>query len=150
MNTDISPSEVRFSGKHAALTDAIIGAFFDVYNELGYGFLESVYHNAMKVALQHKGLKVAMEHPVSVYFRQVNVGDFRADIIVDDLILLEFKTAATLDRIHEAQVLHDLHATRFEVALLFNFGPKAQFKRFILDNNQKAPHCHPASAFISK
>jgi len=140
MITDQRCNELKFSGRYAELTDAIISAFYEVYNELGYGFLESVYHNAMKIALQHKKLEVSMEHPVPVYFRQISVGDFRADIIVNNLVLLEFKTANALDRIHEAQVLHYLRATQFEIALLFNFGPKAQFRRFVLDNNQKTSY----------
>ncbi len=139
MITDQISTVTKFSGKHAELTEPIIAAFFDVYNELGHGFLESVYHQAMKIALQHKGLNVSMEHPIPVYFREICVGDFRADMIVDDRILVEFKAVNSLDRIHEAQVLHYLRATHFEVALLFNFGaPKAQFRRLLLDNHQKA------------
>lgn len=110
--------------KHAELTKQIIGVFYDVYNELGFGFLESVYRNSFRLALQEKGLIVEDEVSTPVYFRGQKVGDFKADLIVSKIILLELKTAETLVPAHEAQILNYLRATSLEVGLLFNFGPK--------------------------
>ncbi len=117
--------------KHSDLTQEIIGVFYDVYNELGFGFLESVYRRAMKLSLEAKGLKVEAEVPVPVFFRGKNVGDFRADLVVNQLILLELKTAETIVIAHEAQLLNYLRATTLEVGLILNFGPKAQVRRLL-------------------
>ena len=123
--------------KHSELTEKIIGSFFSVYNELGPGFLESVYQRSMIVALGETGLRADPETPIQVWFHGQAVGDFRADIIVEVTVLLEIKTARQIDSSHEAQVLHYLRATQFEVGLLLNFGPKAQFRRYILENERK-------------
>src|SRR5215470_6376215 len=123
--------------KHAELTETIIGVFYDVYNELGFGFLESVYRKALHMALCEKGLKVEAEVAVPVFFRGVNVGDFRADLVVNDCVLLELKTAETIIIAHEAQLLNYLRATSLEVGLILNFGPKAQVRRLLYDNNRK-------------
>lgn len=123
--------------KHAELTKQIIGVFYDVYNELGFGFLESVYRNSFRLALQEKGLIVEDEVSTPVYFRGQKVGDFKADLIVSKIILLELKTAETLVPAHEAQILNYLRATSLEVGLLFNFGPKPQVRRLLFDNERK-------------
>jgi len=123
--------------KHSDLTEKIIGSFFSVYNELGPGFLESVYQRSMIVALAETGLRADPETPIQVWFHGQTVGDFRADIIVEGTVLLEIKTARQIDPSHEAQVLHYLRATQFEVGLLLNFGAKAQFRRYILENERK-------------
>ena len=123
--------------KHSETTEKVIGAFYAVYNELGPGFLESVYQRSMTIALQELGLKADCELPVAVWFRGQQVGDFRADLCVDDAVLLELKTARSIDPAHEAQIMHYLRATKFEVGLLLNFGPKAEFRRVILDNHFK-------------
>lgn len=130
----------QFDGLHADVTAPVLKVFYEVYNELGGGFLESVYQNAFAMALHQAGLAVSAEVAVPVYFRGVAVGTFRADLIVNDKVLLELKAQPALDRSHEAQILNYLRATRIEVALLLNFGPKPQFKRFLLDNNQKKTH----------
>src|SRR5436305_4668255 len=101
--------------KHAELTEAIIGVFYEVYNELGYGFLESVYRRSMKLALEQKGFRVREEAPTSVIFRGHNVGDFKADLVVNEVILLELKTADYIVAPHEAQVLNYLRSTAFEI-----------------------------------
>jgi GxxExxY protein len=124
-------------GKHDDPTQRIIGVFYDVYNELGYGFLESVYREAMRLALGQAGFSVSVEVPVPVEFRGVVIGIFRADLIVDDLVLIELKTCEALAREHEAQTLHYLRATRIEVALLMNFGTSPRFKRLVMDNSSK-------------
>jgi GxxExxY protein len=122
---------------HSELTDVIIGVFYDVYNELGFGFLESVYRKAMRLALIEKGLTVQEEVPVTVFFRRKNVGDFKADLLVNGSILIELKTAERLGREHEAQVLNYLRATSLELGLLLNFRPKPQVRRLLLDNTRK-------------
>jgi GxxExxY protein len=126
-----------FSGLHSEVTEKILGVFFEVYNELGGGFLESVYQQALKIALVQAGLRVDVEVPVPVYFRGEIVGNFRADLMVDDCVLVELNAVSAFDRAHDGQVLHYLRATRVEVGLLLNFGPKPQFRRFILDNSKK-------------
>ena len=123
--------------KHEATTEEIIGVFFDVYNELGHGFLESVYEGSMAIALREAGHKVIHQAPIAVYFRGQLVGDFRADLLVDDDGIVEVKAARAIEPAHEAQLLNYLRATRIEVGLLMNFGPKAEFKRFIFDNDRK-------------
>jgi len=123
--------------QHAELTEKIIGAFYCVYNDLGPGFLESVYKRSMAIALADLGLKIEVEHPVPVSFRGQIVGDFRTDIPVEDRVLLELKALRHMDNSTEGQILHYLRATRFEVDLLMNFGPKAEFRRFILENTNK-------------
>lgn len=138
----------RFGGLHADVTDLILKVFYEVYNELGGGFLESVYHKAFAIALRQAGLAVSDEVAVPVYFRGTMVGDFRADLIVNGKVLLELKAQQALERNHEAQVLNYLKATRIEVALLLNFGPKPQFKRFLLDNQQKKIRVHPCESVV--
>lgn len=122
---------------HAELTEKIIGAFYGVYNELGPGFLESVYKRSMAIALSEIGLEIEVECPVPVSFRGQIVGDFRADITVENRVLLELKALKHIDTSNEGQILHYLRATQFEVGLLMNFGPKAEFRRFILENRNK-------------
>ena len=130
--------------KHVALTETIIGVFYDVYNELGFGFLESVYRNALRLALLAKGLAVEQEAPVSVFFRGQNVGDFRADLIVEGVILLELKTAEMIVAAHESQVLNYLRSTALEVGLILNFRPRPQVRRLLLDNERKHKYVHKA------
>ena len=125
--------------KHADLTDLVIGCFYDVYHELGHGFLEPVYPESMVVALRQKGLSVEREKTVEVSFRGAVVGIFRADLVVNDTVILELKTARTIESAHEAQLLNYLKATKYEVGLLFNFGPRPQFRRLRLDNDYKTP-----------
>jgi GxxExxY protein len=123
--------------KHSDLTDKIIGVFYDVYNELGYGFLESVYEEALVIALRDTGLAVSRQIPIPVWFRGRQVGEFRADILVDHKVLLELKSARVLERAHEAQLLHYLKATEIELGLLLNFGSRPQFRRLLFDNQRK-------------
>jgi GxxExxY protein len=123
--------------KHQEITEKIIKAFYAVYNELGYGFLESVYEQAMPIALRQEGLPVTQQAQVTVYFRGQLVGDFRADLLVNDAVIVELKAARTIEGAHEAQLMNYLRATKIEVGLLMNFGPKPEFKRFIFDNERK-------------
>ncbi len=123
--------------KHSELTDTVIGVFYEVYNELGFGFLESVYRNSLRLALLEKGLSVEQEVAVSVFFRGHNVGDFRADLVVNGNILVELKTADQIVAAHESQVLNYLRSTALELGLILNFGPKPQVRRLLLDNSRK-------------
>jgi len=131
MNTDKNPM------KHEGLTNQIIQCFYTVYNRLGYGFLESVYQKAMLIEERKIGLRVGTEVPISVYYEEQIVGEFYADQIVENLVIVEFKAVRTLLPEHEAQLLNYLNATSCEVGLLFNFGPQAQFKRKVFDNENK-------------
>jgi GxxExxY protein len=133
METSVAPRPE----KHVELTQKIIGVFYDVYNELGPGFLESVYREAMRLALAETGLTVTTEVPIPVHFRGAIIGIFRADLIVNSVVLLELKTCDALAREHGTQVLNYLKATEIEVALLMNFGPTARLKRFVMDNEIK-------------
>ena len=140
MNTDEHRSGKEENGEeylHEALTGRVIGVFYDVYNELGHGFLESVYHQAMVVALTDAGLVVESKPGVPVFFRGRTVGEFEADVVVEGKVLLELKAARGLDPAHEAQLLNYLRATTIEVGLLLNFGPKPQVKRLLFDNPRK-------------
>lgn len=121
------------------LTERIIGVFFSVYNELGYGFLESVYENAMCVALREAGIEISRQVPFSIEFRGQVVGDYRADLIADQRVILEIKAIPALGQAQEAQLLNYLKASQIEVGLLLNFGPKAEFKRKVLSVKNPRP-----------
>ena len=108
-----------------------------VYNELGFGFLESVYREAMGIALGQAGLRVEAEVPVPVSFRGSLVGVFRADLVVEGRVIVELKTADSIGKAHEAQVLHYLRASKMEIGLVMNFGPDAKFRRIVLQNARK-------------
>jgi len=123
--------------KHRDLTNKIIGTFFEVYNELGFGFLESVYENALVIALREKGFKVEQQVSIPVWFRGQRVGDFVADLLVENVIILELKAVRAFDESHKAQLLNYLRATEIEVGLLLNFGQSAEFKRMAFDNDRK-------------
>ena len=128
MNTDL---------KHGLITDQILKVFYEVYNELGYGFLESVYHRSLVFALRSTGLNVCSRVGIPVWFRGQQVGQFEADVLVENCVLLELKAARMLDSSHRAQLLNYLRATEIEVGLLLNFGEKPEFKRLIFDNLKK-------------
>jgi GxxExxY protein len=139
----MSADKLQFS----KLTEQVIGAFYDVANELGFGFLESVYQRAMLIRLRELSLKVEAEVAVPVFYHGEQIGDFRADLIVEDVVLLELKAAEKLVAAHQAQTLHYLKATDFEVALLMNFGAtKPEFKRLIFENSRKRLKARAASA----
>lgn len=132
--------------KHSELTQRVIGIFYDVYNELGYGFLECVYEESLVFALKAAGLEVNRQVPVPVWFRHNKVGEFRADVLVEQTLLLELKCARTLDPAHEAQLLHYLKATEIEIGLLLNFGTKPQFRRLLSDNERKKIRENPCES----
>lgn len=112
-------------------TRAIIGAFYYVYNRLGHGFLESVYQTALANTLERTGHRVDREVELLVYFEEAIVGKFRADLVVDDRVLLEVKAATQISAPHEGQVINYLRASGLPVGLLLNFGPQAAYRRFV-------------------
>ena len=122
---------------HGDLTRGIIGAFYDVYNKLGYGFVESVYQHALPIALAKRGIKSARELPLSVVYEGKTVGVFRADLIVEDKVIVETKAAEKIGPVHEMQLLNYLRATGVRVGLILNFGPRASFRRMFLSSPQE-------------
>ena len=122
---------------HSELTSKSIKAFYNVYNKLGFGFLEKVYENAMLIELKKFGLNVAKQVPVKVHYDNYLIGDYYADIIVNNKLILELKAMENLCEEHEAQLLNYLKATNIEIGLLFNFGKKPQFKRKVFENKYK-------------
>ncbi|HXV99997.1 MAG TPA: GxxExxY protein [Anaerolineae bacterium] len=123
--------------KHADLTRQIIGAFFKVYNTLGYGFSEKVYQNSLILELAKLGFQINSPQPIKVYYEGIEVGEYFADIVVNEAVMLELKAVYQLLPEHEAQLLNYLKATTIEVGLLLNFGPKAETKRKAYDNERK-------------
>jgi GxxExxY protein len=120
------------------LTYAINGAVFEVNRILGPGFLEKVYENALLVELKHNGIEAQAQAPIRVTYKEAIVGDYIADILVDDRVIVELKTVERIERIHEAQLLNYLKATGIKVGLLVNFkNTKAQIKRLVLDYPEK-------------
>jgi len=122
---------------HEELTDVIIKTFYDVYNELGYGFLEKVYLNSMYLELKNKGFRVEAQKKIEVYYKGIEVGEYYADLIVDDLVILELKASDGLVQAFENQILNYLRGTNCEVGLLLNFGKKPEFRRKIFENSRK-------------
>ena len=116
---------------HADFTEQIIKAFYKVYNALGYGFLEKVYENALLLELKNSGFQVFQQYPIQVLYEKQQVGEYFADLIVNDLIVLELKAAENIRDEHVAQLTNYLKATRKEVGLLLNFGAKPEFKRIV-------------------
>jgi GxxExxY protein len=137
MNTD------RHGSKHGEITEKIIGVFYQVYNELGHGFLESVYEKSLQIALNSVGLKALAQIEIPVSFRGHQVGDFSADLLVENCVLIELKAASALHPAYTAQLLNYLRATDIEVGLLLNFGLKPEFKRLLFDNPRKSIRENP-------
>jgi len=127
--------------KHKEITHKIIGVFYDVYNELGHGFLESVYQRSLGLALESAGVRIHSPVKIPVWFRGKCVGQFEGDMLVEEAVLLELKVARCLERAHPAQLLNYLRATNIEVGILLNFGLKPEFKRLLLDNSSKTNRC---------
>lgn len=123
--------------KHAELTEVIIHCYYKVYNTLGHGFLEKVYEKALMIELRNNGLKALRQNPIEVFYEEELVGEYFADIVVEDIVILELKAVKKLADEHEAQLYNYLKATNIEVGLLLNFGTKAEFSRKIFDNEYK-------------
>jgi len=129
---------LQFELQHKDITDKILHAFFKVvYAELGYGFLEKVYQNSMAIALRSMGLNVQEQVRIAVHFQGQIVGEYFADLVVEDKVIIELKAASRLLVDHEAQLLNYLRATPYEVGLVLNFGPKPDFRRKVFANDRK-------------
>ncbi|MEY4877538.1 MAG: hypothetical protein RL708_2688 [Bacteroidota bacterium] len=123
--------------KHTEITAIIIQCFYNVYNKLGYGFLEKVYENAMLIELKKQGLEAESQKQLKVFYDDLEVGNYFADLIVEDCVIVELKAAESIVEEHEAQLVNYLRATNIEVGLLLNFGKKAEFKRKAFSNKYK-------------
>ncbi|OHB93218.1 MAG: GxxExxY protein [Planctomycetes bacterium RIFCSPHIGHO2_12_42_15] len=131
MNTDCEDI------KYKELTDKIIKIFYRVYNKLGYGFLERIYENAMMIEFKRESIPAVSQSAIKVFYEDEIIGEYFADILVDDKVIVEIKAAKYLVVENEAQLLNYLKATNIEVGLLLNFGPKPEVKRKVFDNYRK-------------
>ena len=122
---------------HADITKKIIECFYKVYNTLGYGYLEKVYENALAIELENAGFQLTQQQPITVYYKGQPVGEYFADILVEDKVILELKTAEKLIKEHKAQLFNYLKATDKEVGLVLNFGREPEFQRAIFTNDRK-------------
>ena len=131
---------------HADVTEKIIKAFYKVNNTLGYGFLEKVYENAMRIELCKMGFHILQQENLKVYYEGDEVGDYYADLLVENLVIIELKAAKSICEEHEAQLINYLKATKIEVGLLLNFGQKADFRRKVFSNSQKVNLLNPRTS----
>ena len=122
---------------HEEITESIIKSYYKVYNKLGYGFLEKVYENSMAFELRKAGLEVKCQHPISVLYENEIVGEYFADIIVNDVVVIELKATKEISEENECQLINYLKATNIELGLLMNFGKVAEYKRKIFLNRYK-------------
>lgn len=123
--------------KHSDITALILKAYYKVYNQLGYGFLEKVYENALFIELKKLGLQCITQNPIEVFYDNVKIGLYFADIVVNNCVIIEIKAAESLCEEHEAQLTNYLRATDIEVGMLLNFGKKAEFKRKVFSTEYK-------------
>lgn len=124
---------------HEDLTNSIIGAFYRVYNYLGYGFLEKVYENSLRLELETMALRVVCQKPIKVYYRNQIVGEYFSDMVVEEKVIVEIKAAETISQAHSEQLINYLKATDIEVGLLLNFGKKPEFTRRIFEISKRNP-----------
>lgn len=122
---------------HEETTSEIINAFYKVYNALGHGFLEKVYENALVMEIQKRGLTAKQQMPIKVYYEGKIVGEYFADLLINDLVIVELKAVEEIIKAHENQLVNYLKATNLEVGLILNFGPEPKFKRKIFTNSRK-------------
>ena len=132
--------------KHELLTEKLIGAFYTLYNELGHGFLESIYQRGYAFMLKDLELSFTEQSPIRVMHRGRDLGEFRMDLVVEGVVLVELKAVKVLETFHEKQVFNYLKATDLEVGLLFNFGPRPQVRRILLENEYKRERASAAIA----
>ena len=122
---------------YTELTEKIIGCAFKVYNQLGAGFLEKIYENALAIELKDAGLSAQQQYPIKVYYNEIVIGDYIADIVVEDRVIIELKAVNSLAKAHEVQLVNYLKATKIEVGLLIKFGDIISVKRKVLSKNHK-------------
>ena len=144
MDADTVPSGNPDPYRLAGVTKKLLDCFFDVYHELGSGFLEAVYSNALAIALTQTGVLFAREVLVPISFRGVAVGTYRADFLIAKEIVVELKASSAIDRTHVAQLVNYLRGSDLELGYILNFGPKPSFKRLIMSNARKTPLRPPA------
>jgi len=123
--------------KHGDITGRIIKCFYKVYNKLGYGFFERVYEKAMNIELLKEALEIETQYGIEIYYNGCLIGEYFADIVVNNKVIVELKAVEAITKEHEAQLLNYLKATKAEVGLLLNFGKKPAFKRKIFSNENK-------------
>ena len=123
--------------QHKVLSDQVLAAFYEVYHELGYGFLERVYQNALLFELQSRGLTCMVQQRCPVFYKGRAVGDYFSDILVDGKIILELKACRTIIEEHEKQLINYLNATSIELGFVLNFGPEPGFSRKVFSNQFK-------------
>ncbi len=122
---------------HEALTERLIRVYFDVYNVLGYGFLEKVYQNSLFLELKSRGYEVEAQKQIKVIYKGFKVGEYYADLVVDNLVIIEVKAAEYVTKEYENQLINYLRGTYIEVGLLVNFGKKPEFIRRVFENSRK-------------
>jgi GxxExxY protein len=123
--------------QHRDLTGRIIGLFYECMGELGHGFLESVYEEALAIAFGQAGLRFKRQKVLTVWFRGYKLGEVKADLVIENQVLLELKASRAIERSHEAQLLNYLQCSQVEIGLILNFGPQPQFRRLAFDNRRK-------------
>jgi len=136
--------------KHFEVTEKIIGVFYEVYNELGHGFIESVYEQALAIALAEHQILFQRQIAIPVWFHRQQVGDFRADLLVDNKVIVELKVGRAIETAGEKQLLNYLRATEIEVGLLLNFGVGPEFRRLVFDNERKKIRVNPCESAEEK
>jgi GxxExxY protein len=122
---------------HKELTDKILKTYYDVYNELGFGFLEKVYQNSMFIELNYRGFQVEAQKRIKVFYKGYEVGEYYADLVVDGHVIIELKAAEYMVKEFEIQLINYLRGTSIEVGLLLNFGKKPEFVRKVFENSRK-------------
>jgi GxxExxY protein len=138
MAADTVPTGDRDPYRHADITRRLLDCFYDVYHELGSGFLEAVYANSLTIALMQDGVPFQRERVIPVFFRSVVVGTYKADFVLADEIIVELKAARVIDPVHVAQVVNYLRGSTLELGYVLNFGPKPSYRRLILSNDRKS------------
>ena len=131
MNIDLK------NAKYKSLTEKIIGIFYRVYNNLGYGFLEKVYENAMMIEFKRDDISAVSQYAIKVFYEGEIIGEYFTDILVDDKVIVEIKAVRSIAIENEAQLLNYLKVTDKEVGLLLNFGPTPEIKRKVFNNYRK-------------
>ncbi len=124
--------------KHTDITEKIIKAAYEVHNTLGFGFAEKVYENALAIELERLGLRVKQQEPIRVVYKKQLVGDYFADLVVEDKVIVELKAASTIDKVFETQLINYLRASGIEVGLLLNFSRKVEIKRMAFSGSVSA------------
>jgi GxxExxY protein len=138
MTADTAPPGDQDSYRLAGITKQLLDCFYDVYHELGSGFLEAVYANALATALMQKGVAFRRELVIPVFFRGLIVGTYKADFLLANEIIVELKAARTIDPVHIAQLVNYLRGSTVELGYVLNFGPKPSYRRLILSNERKS------------